>query len=46
MSADIGQRDNIAQANQGKVTELNALLESIHGDTPPSGHSPSDVRSL
>jgi len=46
MSADIGQRDNIAQANQGKVTELNALLESIHGDTPPSGHSPSDVCSL
>ena len=46
IDADIGQRDNIADKNMQKVEELDALLEQIHGDTPPEGHSPVDVCSL
>ena len=46
MDADIGQRDNIADKNIQKVEELDSLLEEIHGDTPPEGHSPVDVCSL
>ena len=36
MAADIGQRHNIADANPETVIALDALLESIHGDTPPA----------
>ena len=46
IDADIGQRDNIADKNMQKVEELDLLLEQIHGDTPPKGHSPVDVCSL
>jgi arylsulfatase A-like enzyme len=46
MDTDIGQRENLAAQNPEKVAELNALLESIHGDSPPSGHSPADVCSF
>ncbi len=46
MDADISQRDNIADKNMQKVEELDSLLEQIHGDTPPEGHSPVDVCSL
>jgi arylsulfatase A-like enzyme len=46
MDIDIGQRDNIAEKNIQKVEELHSLLEQIHGDTPPEGHSPVDVCSF
>ena len=46
MDMDIGQRDNVADKNIQKVKELDSLLEKIHGDTPPEGHSPVDVCSL
>ena len=46
MAADIGQRHNIADSNPETVIALNALLESIHGDTPPAGHDPIDVCSF
>ena len=46
MGADISQRDNIARKHIQKVEELHSLLEQIHGDTPPDGHSPVDVSSL
>ena len=46
MDADIGQRDNIADKNIQKVEDLDSLLEKIHGDTPPEGHSPVDVCSI
>jgi arylsulfatase A-like enzyme len=46
LGVDIGQRANIAAAHSDKVEALNALLEKIHGDTPPTGHSPTDVASV
>jgi hypothetical protein len=46
MDIDIGQRDNVAAKNIQKVKELDSLLEHIHGDTPPEGHSPVDVCSF
>ena len=46
MDTDIGQRDNIADKNIQKVEELHSLLEQIHGDTPPEGHSSVDVCSF
>ena len=46
MQTDIGQRDNIAKSNPETVSSLHALLEKIHGDTPPAGHSPTNVCSF
>ena len=46
MDIDIGQRDNVADKNIQKVKELDTLLEQVHGDTPPEGHSRVDVCSF
>lgn len=46
MEADIGQRENLAERYPEKVAELSALLESIHGDSPPENQNPTDVCSL
>ncbi len=46
LDADIGQRENLASQMPKKVENLNALLESIHGDTPPSSSNPNTVASV
>ncbi|MGC6423922.1 MAG: sulfatase family protein [Lentimonas sp.] len=35
---DIGQRSDLAESHPEFIQELDDLLESIHGDTIPSGH--------
>lgn len=46
LDTDIGQRTNVAEALPEKLAELAALLDSIHGDTPPSGASPLNVSDV
>jgi arylsulfatase A-like enzyme len=46
LDADIGQQENLAEVHPDKVAALDALLQSIHGDTPPSGASPLNVSEV
>jgi arylsulfatase A-like enzyme len=46
LDTDIGQRGNVADQHPDKVAALNALLESIHGDTPPAGDTPWNVSEV
>ena len=46
LDADLGQRTDVAAQNPEKVAALDALLESIHGDTPPSGASTVNVSDV
>ena len=46
LDTDIGQQTNVAEAHPEKLAELAALLDSIHGDTPPSGASPLNVSEV
>jgi arylsulfatase A-like enzyme len=46
LNADIGQQSNVAEQFPDKLKDMQQLLETIHGDTPPSSEDPVDVSSV
>jgi arylsulfatase A-like enzyme len=46
LSADIGQRDNLAPEMPDKIKALHSLLKSIHGENPPMDTNPETVASV